>query len=67
MDSAGIATSYAATMQAQTSQSLQTEMLKMMAQQDAGLVALLQEGAANLESVQAAPPSGLGGQVDVTA
>ena len=67
MNSVGIANTYAATMQAQTSQALQSEMLKIAAQQDAGLVALLQEGEANLESTQAAPPPGLGSQVDVTA
>ncbi|WP_305986673.1 hypothetical protein [Roseibium sp. MMSF_3544] len=67
MDSVGIASTYAATTQAQTSQALQSEMLKMAAQQDAGLVALLEEGAANLQSAQAAPPPGLGTKVDVTA
>lgn len=67
MDSVGIASTYVAQTQAQTSQALQSEMLKIAAQQDAGLVALLQESAANLQSAQAAPPPGLGSQVDVTA
>lgn len=67
MDSAGIASTYAATSQAQTQQALQSEMLKIAAQQDANLVALLQEGAANLETAASAPPPGLGTQVDVTA
>lgn len=67
MNSVGIANTYAATMQAQTSQALQSEMLKIAAQQDAGLVALLQEGAANLQSTQTAPAPGLGTQVDVSA
>lgn len=63
MDATGIANSYVA----QTQQVLQSEMLKMSAQQDANLVALLQEGAENLQSAQAAPPPGLGGTVDITA
>jgi hypothetical protein len=67
MNSVGIANTYAATMQAQTTQGLQSEMMKMAAQQDANLVALLQQGAESLEAVQAAPSKGLGTQVDVTA
>lgn len=67
MDSVGIASTFAVTSQAQTQQALQSEMMKMAAQQDANLVALLQQGAENLQSAQAAPPPGLGGQVDVTA
>ncbi|TYC52598.1 hypothetical protein FMN50_17840 [Rhodobacterales bacterium] len=67
MDSVGIANTFAVTSQAQTQQVLQSKMMKMSAQQDANLVALLQQGAENLESVQAAPPPGLGGKVDVTA
>jgi len=71
MDSVGIANTFAVTSQAQTQQALQSEMMKMAAQQDASLVALLQQGAENLQSAQsssqAAPPPGLGGQVDVTA
>ena len=67
MDSVGIAGTYAATSQAQTTQALQNEMLKIAAQQDAGIVTLIQEGAANLKSAQAAPPEGLGTKVDVTA
>ncbi|MBN9673228.1 hypothetical protein [Roseibium aggregatum] len=67
MDSVGIASTYALTSQAQTQQALQSEMMKMAVQQDASLVALLQEGAENLQSAQAAPAPGLGGQVDVTA
>jgi len=67
MDSVGIASSYVAMTQAQTGQALQSAMMKMAAQQDANLVALLQEGAENLQSVQAAPAPGLGTQVDVTA
>ncbi len=67
MDSAGIANTYAATSRAQTQQALQSEMLKIAAQQDANLVALLQEGAASFEAATSAPPPGLGTQVDVTA
>ena len=67
MDSAGIASTFAVTSQAQTNQVLQSEMLKIAAQQDANIVALLQEGASNLQSSQAAPPPGLGAKVDVTA
>lgn len=67
MDSASIAGTFAATSQAQTNQALQSEMLKIAAQQDANIVALLQEGASNLQSSQAAPPPGLGATVDVTA
>ena len=66
MDSVGIASTYAATTQAQTSQALQSEMMKMAATQEANVVALLQEGAENLQSAQAAPAPGLGSQVDVT-
>ncbi|QFT29261.1 hypothetical protein FIV00_02070 [Labrenzia sp. THAF82] len=66
MDSVGIASTFVAQSQAQTSQALQSEMLKMSVQQDANLVALLQEGAENLQSAQAAPAPGLGSQVDVT-
>ncbi|WP_298963983.1 hypothetical protein [uncultured Roseibium sp.] len=66
MDSVGIASTFVAQSQAQTSQALQSEMLKMSVQQDANLVALLQEGAENLQAAQAAPAPGLGTQVDVT-
>lgn len=67
MDSSAIAASFAATAQAQTQQSLQTEMMKMAAAQDASLVALLQQGAENLQSAQqATPPAGMGGSLDVT-
>lgn len=67
MDSVGIAGAYVAMTQAQTGQAIQAEMMKMVAQQDANLVALLQEGAENLQSAQAAPPPGLGTQIDLTA
>jgi hypothetical protein len=67
MDSSAIAASFAVTAQAQTQQSLQTEMMKMAAAQDASLVTLLQQGAENLQSAQqAAPPAGMGGSLDVT-
>ena len=67
MDSVGIASTFVAMSQAETGQALQSKMLKMSAQQGADLVALLQQGAQNLQSVQAPPPPGLGGKVDVTA
>ncbi len=67
MDSVGIASSYVAMTQARTGQALQSEMMKMAAQQDANLIAMLQQGAENLQSVQATPPPGLGARVDVTA
>ncbi|WP_420412999.1 putative motility protein [Roseibium sp.] len=67
MDSVGLANTFVAMNQAQTGQAIQAEMMKMAAQQDANLVALLQQGAENLQSTQATPPPGLGGQVDVTA
>ena len=67
MDSVGIASSYVAMTQAKTGQALQSEMMKMAAQQDANLVALLQQGAENLQFAQAAPPPGMGATVDVTA
>jgi hypothetical protein len=65
MDSVGIANTFIAMTQAQTGQALQAEMMKMAAQQDANLVALLQQGAESLQA--AAPPPGLGTQVDVSA
>ncbi len=64
MDSVGLANTFVAMNQAQTSQAIQTEIVKMAAQQDANLVALLQQGA---ENAPAAPAPGLGAQVDVTA
>ncbi|QDG75291.1 putative motility protein [Labrenzia sp. PHM005] len=67
MDSVGLANTFVAMNQAQTGQAIQAEMMKMAAQQDANLVALLQQGAENLQTTQAAPPPGLGSQVDVTA
>ena len=67
MDSVGIANTFVAQSQAETAQALQSKLLKMSAQQDANLVALLQQGAENLQSTQAAPPPGLGASVDVTA
>ncbi|MEP3431626.1 MAG: putative motility protein [Roseibium sp.] len=67
MDSVGIANSYVAMTQAQTGQALQAAMMKMASQQDASLVAMLEQGAESLQSAQAAPAPGLGGQVDVTA
>lgn len=67
MDSVAIASTFVAMSQAQTGQALQSKMLKMSAEQDADLVALLQQGAQTLQAAQAAPPPGLGSQVDVTA
>ncbi|GAA0785012.1 hypothetical protein E1180_07315 [Roseibium denhamense] len=67
MNSVAIASTFAMTSQAQTQQALQAEMMKMAQQQDAALVALLQQGAENLQSAQAAPQPGLGAQIDVSA
>ncbi|MDN3721183.1 hypothetical protein QW131_23275 [Roseibium salinum] len=59
MDSVGIAGAYVAMTQAQTGQALQAKMMKMVAQQDAGLVALLQEGAekSSVRARRAGPPA----------
>ena len=69
MDTASLATTYATTTQAQTGRAIQSEIMKMAAEQDASVVALLQEGAQSLETAvasKATPPAGLGGQVDVS-
>ncbi len=67
MDSTGIAATYAVTAQAQTQQALQAKMMKMAANQDAGVVALLQAGAESLQqAAQASPPAGMGSAVDIT-
>lgn len=67
MDSTGIAATYAVTTQAQTQQALQAKMMKMAANQDAGVVALLQAGAESLQqAAQGAAPAGMGGAVDIT-
>ncbi|MBO6758209.1 MAG: putative motility protein [Roseibium sp.] len=67
MDRVSIANAYVGATQAQTGQAIQTKLLKMAADQQASLVALLEEGAQNLEAVKAAPGAGLGTSVDVTA
>ncbi|NVK36193.1 MAG: hypothetical protein HWE23_17045 [Rhodobacteraceae bacterium] len=69
MDSVGIANTFVAQTQAQTSMALQSEMMKMSLASDANLVAMLQEGAQNLESVSPQAPTapGVGGRVDVSA
>lgn len=68
MDTASIASSYAATMQAQTGLAIQAEIMKMSASSDANVAALLQAGAESLEAVSAnaAPPPGLGATVDIS-
>jgi len=68
MDTASIASSYAATTQAQTGLAIQAEIMKMSASSDANVAALLQAGAESLQAVSAnaAPPPGLGGAVDIT-
>ncbi|GGB39817.1 hypothetical protein GCM10011316_09800 [Roseibium aquae] len=67
MDTVSLANAYVASTQAQTGQALQAKLLKMSADQQAGVVALLEAGAQGLESAQAAPPQGLGTAIDVTA
>jgi len=67
MDTASLAAAYVASTQAQTGQALQAKLLKMSADQQAGVVALLEAGAQGLQSAPAAPPPGLGGTVDVSA
>ncbi|MEJ8474894.1 hypothetical protein [Roseibium algae] len=69
MDSVGIATTFAATSQAQTGMALQNEMMKMAAATEASVVDLLESGAQSLQaagSTSSAPPPGLGGSVDVS-
>lgn len=69
MDSVGIANTYVAMTQAQTSQTLQAEMMKMSMASDANLVALLQEGAQNLDAMASSAPTapGVGETLDVSA
>ncbi|MEM1047592.1 MAG: hypothetical protein AAGL24_15645 [Pseudomonadota bacterium] len=64
---ANIAYAAVASQQAQTSQILQTTFTKQAAEADQAVAALLQQSAANLEAIQAAPPPGTGLVVDKTA
>jgi len=53
--------------QVQTQGALATVFAKQQAREDAALVALLQDGAKNIETIKNAPPPGLGKVVDVSA
>ncbi len=53
--------------QAQTQGTLAAVFAKQQRQQDASLIALLQDGAKNIETINPTPPPGLGKVVDVTA
>lgn len=63
-DSFAIAQSFAVMQALATQQALQTEMLKQQAASEQSMLALLQQGA---EQMQAVLPAGQGGSVDVTA
>lgn len=63
-DSMAIAQTFAATQATATQQALQTIMLSQQAQADQSVVALLQQGA---EQMQAVLPAGQGQSVDITA
>lgn len=65
MSTVSSALAYVATQQAQASAGLATVFAKQQRQEDAALIALIQEGAENLEKVS--PPPGLGKVVDVSA
>lgn len=62
--SLAIAQSSAVTQAQATQQALQTEMLRQQAKSEQGVVALLQQGA---EQMQAVLPTGQGENVDITA
>ncbi len=53
--------------QVQTQGALAAVFAKQQRQQDASLIALLQDGAKNIESINSTPPPGLGKVIDVTA
>lgn len=67
MSTVSIASSYVASQQAQKLSGLSDVFARQQRQEDASLIALLQEGAKNLEKVSSAPPSGLGQHIDVSA
>ncbi len=67
MSSVSAALSSIAAQQVQTQGSLAAVFAKQQAQEDAALVALLQDGAKNIEKTSSTPPPGLGQIVDVSA
>ncbi len=67
MSTVSTALSSVAAQQVQTQGSLAAVFAKQKAQEDASLVALLQEGAKNIEKISSTPPPGLGRIVDVSA
>jgi len=65
---AGIAAAAVAGNQAQVRSELATKFAKSNASAEQSVVALLEASAANLEQVtQSSPPSGVGGNVDISA
>ena len=65
---ASIAAAAAVSAQSQVRQTLATQMIKMNAESQQALVALLQAGSENLESIaKSLPGPGLGQNVDISA
>jgi len=67
MSTVSTALSSIAAQQVQTQGALAAVFAKQQAQEDASLVALLQDGAKNIEKISSTPPPGLGQIVDVSA
>ncbi len=67
MDTASIATAYAGAAQAQTAIALQAEMMKSQYQAEMALVEIIMQVAEMAAEAAAAPPPGMGGNIDVTA
>ena len=66
MDAASIAAAFAMTQAANTRQALGAAAMKSQVQADQAVVALLAEGAASAEALQAAAPAGTGSLLDIT-
>ena len=66
MSTVSTALSYVASQQAQKQSGLSAVFAKQQRQEDASLIALIQDGAKNLEKVSNTPPPGLGQKVDVS-
>lgn len=67
MDSVGIAAAFAGATQAQTSQQIQTSLLKSQHQADLAMADMIMQLADMAAQTAAAPPPGMGANVDVTA
>ena len=67
MSAVSTALASVAARQAQTQAGLSAIFAKQQRQQDASLIALIQDGAQNLEQVANTPPPGLGKYVDTSA